>query len=158
MVVAGIDPGLAATGYGVVTRIGRELQCQDFGCIRTSAKVDAAERLRAIYDTLCGVFVQWRPELVVIEEAFAKDAAPKAAISIGQVCGVILLAACQSGCSVNWISARAAKQAITGAGSADKAQVEKSLRRLLGVSDEIRPDHAADAVGLAYVGALRWKG
>ncbi len=153
----GVDPGLAATGYGVIVRSGRELRCQDFGCIRTSTKTDTGARLKLIYDSLSAVFAQWHPELVVIEEAFAKEVAPKAAISIGQVCGVVMLAASQSNASVQWIAARSAKQAITGTGSADKTQVERSLRRILGISDEIRPDHAADAVGLAYVGALRLK-
>jgi len=155
LVVLGIDPGLAATGFGVVVRSGRGVKCLDFGCIKTNAGEETAARLRLIYDGISRVLGEWSPRLVVMEDVFVKEAAPSAALSIGQVRGVLLLASNQHGCAVEGIAARAVKLAISGSGSADKSQIERGLRRLLGLSEQIRPDHAADALGLAYVGAMR---
>jgi len=157
VIVLGVDPGLAATGYGVVRRDGRHVLWQDHGCIRTLASAQTSTRLRCIYDGICDVIRSREPDLVVLEEAFAKDVVPKAAISIGQVIGVLLLASSQHNCEVRFVAARSVKQAITGSGSAEKSQLCRSLQRMLGLKDEVRPDHAADALGLAYVGALRWK-
>lgn len=155
MIVLGLDPGLAATGYGVVRRSGREIKCLDFGCITTSTREETATRLKQIYDGITNVIERWSPELVVLEEVFMKGAAPSAALSIGQVRGVLLLAASKANCMVEGIAPRSVKLAISGSGAADKSQIERGLRRLLRMSEQIRPDHAADALGLAYVGAMR---
>ena len=155
MIVLGLDPGLAATGYGVVSRLGREIRCLDFGCIKTSAREETATRLKQIYDGVSDVIQRWSPQLVVLEEVFIKGAAPSAALSIGQVRGVLLLAASQHGCKVNGLAPRSAKLAVTGSGTADKSQLERSLRRSLRLSQQIKPEHAADALGIAYVGAMR---
>ena len=157
MIVLGLDPGLAATGYGVVARSGREIRCLDFGCITTSTREETAARLKQIYDGVSDVIQRWSPELVVLEEVFMKGAAPSAALSIGQVRGGLLLAASQHGCKVSGIAPRSVKLAITGSGTADKSQLERSLRRSLGLSQQIKPEHAADALGIAYVGAMRSK-
>jgi len=155
LIVLGLDPGLAATGYGVVRRSGREIKCLDFGCITTSTREETATRLKQIYDGITNVIERWSPELVVLEEVFMKGAAPSAALSIGQVRGVLLLAASKANCMVEGIAPRSVKLAISGSGAADKSQIERGLRRLLRMSEQIRPDHAADALGLAYVGAMR---
>lgn len=155
LVVVGIDPGLAATGYGIVARAGRSIKCLGFGSITTSAKEDIPIRLGRIYHEVSGIIEGCSPQLVVIEDVFIKNAAPSAALSIGQVRGVLLLAASEHGCAVLDIAPRAVKMAIAGNGAADKYQVERGLRRFLGLVDQIQPDHAADALGLAYVGALR---
>ena len=155
MIVLGLDPGLAATGYGVVAQSGREIRCLDFGCITTSTREETATRLKQIYDGITNVIERWSPELVVLEEVFMKGAAPSAALSIGQVRGVLLLAASKANCMVEGIAPRSVKLAISGSGAADKSQIERGLRRLFRMSEQIRPDHAADALGLAYVGAMR---
>ncbi len=155
MIILGLDPGLAATGYGVVRKVGRDPECLDYGCVSTAPKQATAARLKTIYDCVLSVIQRWSPDVVVLEDLFAKGTAPSAALSIGQVRGVLLLAAGQCGRAVEGIPARSVKQAITGSGAADKSQLERSLRRLLKMSDRIRPDHAADALGLAYVGAVR---
>lgn len=155
LIVVGIDPGLAATGYGVVGKSGRDIRCLDFGCLKTKTGDDVPARLKQIYEGVSRVLDKWTPDLVAIEEVFTKQAAPSAALSIGQVRGVLLLACGQHDCQVEGIAPRSVKQAISGSGSADKSQIERGLRRLLGLAEQIRPDHAADALGLAYIGAMR---
>lgn len=155
LVVMGIDPGLAATGYGVVAMSGRDIKCLDYGCLKTSTSDDTATRLKQIYEGIASVLDKWDPDLVAMEEVFIKQAVPSAALSVGQVRGVLLLACGQHSCQVEGIAPRSVKQAISGSGSADKSQIERGLRRLLGLSEQIRPDHAADALGLAYIGAMR---
>ena len=155
MIILGLDPGLAATGYGVVRKVSRDPECVDYGSVSTTSQQETSARLKLIYDGILSVIQRWSPDLVVLEDVFAKGTAPSAALSIGQVRGVLLLAASQSGRAVQGIAARSVKQAITGSGAADKSQLERSLRRLLKMSEQIRPDHAADALGLAYVGAMR---
>lgn len=158
MIILGVDPGLAATGYGLVVSAGRKVTLIDAGCIKTSPRDESAVRLKIIYDGISSVIVQQSPELLILEDVFMKQAAPRAAISIGQVCGVLLLAASQHGCRVAEIAPRAVKQAITGSGSAEKSQIQRALYRLLGLDEQIKSDHTADALGLAYTGALRYAG
>ena len=155
MIVLGIDPGLAATGYGVVRKTGNNFECLDYGCATTKPGEAPPARLKALHEAISSVIDQWNPELVVMEDVFAKAAAPSAAISIGQVRGVLLLAAVNHGCPVTGLAPRTVKAAVTGSGTADKSQIERTLRRTLGLSKEIKPDHAADALAIAYVGALR---
>jgi len=155
VVIIGIDPGLAATGYGIVRRNSQKIECLDYGCITTSAKAQTPERLRVIYDGILALMKRWAPEMAVLEEVFMKRATPSTALSIGQVRGIVLLAAAEHSCTVLGIQPRSVKLALTGSGAADKSQVEKGLRRILGIPGPISPDHAADALGLAYVGAMR---
>jgi crossover junction endodeoxyribonuclease RuvC len=155
LVVVGLDPGLAATGYGVVKLSGRDIHCLGYGCVVTRSEEDTSVRLKRIYEEITGVLDQWSPQLVVLEEVFIKAAAPSSALSLGQVRGVLILAASQHGCQVTGITPREIKAAITGSGAADKYQIQQGLRRLLGLEQPIKPDHAADALGLAYVGVLR---
>ena len=151
----GIDPGLAATGYGVVRKAGNSFECLDYGCVTTKPGEEIAARLKALHHAISAVLARWTPDLVTMEDVFAKNAAPSAAISIGQVRGVLLLAAADHGCSVGGLAPRTVKAAVTGTGTADKSQIERTLRRTLGLAKEIKPDHAADALAIAYVGALR---
>jgi len=155
LIVLGVDPGLAATGFGVVERTGREVKRLDHGCIVTRKDEGTAVRLRKIYEEMSKIIQQWSPDMMALEEAFIKGAAPSAALSIGQVRGVLMLAGAKNGCRIHGIAPREVKLAMTGSGAADKSQIERRLRRLLGIPDEIRPDHAADALALAYVAATR---
>ena len=155
MIFLGIDPGLAATGYGVVESDGRKAAIVDFGCIRTSPGRETPDRLEAIYTALMSVIRQWQPEGMAVEEAFSLPRAPKAAMTLGEVRGVILLAGVQAGLRTMQLSPREVKQALTGSGAADKEQMERALRHLTGWVDAIRPNHASDALAIALVGASR---
>ena len=155
MIYLGIDPGLASTGYGIVQTNGSTVTILDFGCIRTSAGQETPERLSFIFRGLNSVIRQWSPEGAAVEEAFSLPQMPRAALVLGEVRGVILLAAVEAGLRVTQLSARSVKQALTGSGAADKDQVERALRNQTGWTGPIKPSHASDALAIAVVGASR---
>lgn len=157
MIFLGIDPGLASTGYGVVEGNIRDATILDFGCIRTTPGRETPDRLCHIYDEVLRVIRQWKPEGVSMEDVFSAPRMPRAALGLGEVRGVVTLAAVQSGLRVMQLPARQVKQALTGSGSADKEQLERALRRLTGWTETIRPSHASDALAIAVVGLSRWE-
>lgn len=156
--IVGIDPGLAATGVGVVRGRGMKVAGYSFGCITTSPSIALAERLDRIFSKLQQLFSKEAPDLVVVEDVFSLKEYPKSGIALGQVSGVILLAACRAGVTCLQIPVREAKQALTGSGNASKVQLEKAVRRQLEHPGPIRPYHASDALGLAMIGLLRCSG
>lgn len=154
--IIGIDPGLAATGIGVVQ--GTSLKVSDFayGTITTSAKAATAGRLEIIYNRLHKLFATEKPHLLVVEDIFSLDCYPRSGITLGKVCGIILLAGRQCGVDAIEIPVREAKQVLTGNGNASKKQLEKAVRQTLGLGEPIRPMHASDALGLALIGLFRY--
>ena len=156
MKVIGIDPGLAATGIGIVAGRGDSIRGYAYGTIRTYQKESHASRLEKIYERLRTLFVEEKPDLIVIEQVFSLDCYPKSAILLGTVCGAVLLAGQQSGATIREIAVREVKAVLTGNGAATKAQLEKAVRRALGVQQVIRPLHASDALGLALIGLFRY--
>lgn len=93
---------------------------------------------------------------MVVEDMFSLKQYPKSGITLGKVAGVILLAASQKRLPVMEIPVREAKRVLTGNGAAGKAQLERSVRRLLSINDPIRPFHASDALALAIIGLYRY--
>jgi crossover junction endodeoxyribonuclease RuvC len=156
--IIGIDPGLAATGIGVVTGVNTRIHAFSYGGIYTPSKTPSGERLNLIYSRLVQVIENEKPDLMVIEDAFSLEKYPKSGINLGKVMGVILLAGFRAGLPVMEISVREAKQIITGNGKATKIQLESAVRNLLNQATAIRPFHASDALGLALVGLYRYKG
>ncbi len=152
----GIDPGLAATGIGVVTGDGRKVQSYAYGAIKTDPKHSTACRLEKIYSRLHTLFKDEKPDLIVVEDVFSLEKYPKAGITLGKVCGIILLAAQQAGTPIAEIPVREAKQVLTGNGNAGKEQLEEAVRQMLACKDPIRPYHASDALGLALIGLFRY--
>ena len=150
--IVGIDPGLAATGVGVVWGVGRVPSGCSYGCITTTQALALPQRLEKIFDKTSAVLGSEKPNLVVVEDVFTLSKYPKSAISLSAVTGVVLLAASQHKIAVKQIPVREAKRVLTGNGSASKAQLEKSVRQRLGLTEKIRPEHAADALGLALIG------
>jgi crossover junction endodeoxyribonuclease RuvC len=156
--VVGIDPGLSATGIGIVSGRGVAVDGYSFGCIHTSKSTRLSHRLDHIFCRLMQVFTAEAPDLVVLEDVFSLKEYPKSGISLGQVSGVILLAAARTGLNTVQVPVREAKQVLTGNGNASKAQLETAVRRLLGHPALIRPSHSADALGLAIIGLYRCGG
>lgn len=156
--VLGIDPGLAATGIGIV--LGKSDKVLDFafGTIRTPQTSSQGARLEQIYSHLRHLITDEKPDLIVIEDVFSLDKYPKSGISLGKVCGIILLASQQLQTSIKEIPVREAKQVLTGNGNASKQQLEKAIRNALGSEHPIRPYHASDALGLALIGLFRYAG
>lgn len=153
--IVGIDPGLAATGVGVVRGRGIKVAGYSFGCITTYPSVPLAERLDRIFSRLQQLFSRETPDLVVVEDVFSLKEYPKSGIALGQVSGVVMLAAGRAGVSCIQIPVREAKQVLTGNGNASKVQLENAVRRHLQHPGPIRPYHASDALGLAMIGLFR---
>ncbi len=154
--VVGIDPGLAATGIGVVAGKGTAVVQFAFGSISTRSDAPIAARLERIYRRSLGVLEAERPHLVVMEDVFSLEAYPRSAILLGKVTGVILLAACHAGVPVAEVPVREAKHVLTGNGNASKMQLEMAVRHALERQEPIRPYHASDALGLALIGLYRY--
>lgn len=154
--VVGIDPGLADTGIGVVEGSNLTVDNYAYGTIKTSQKDEQSLRLEKIYIRLSDLFVDERPDLIVIEDVFSLDKYPKSGIVLGKVCGAILLASRKTDSNVKEVAVREAKQVLTGNGNASKEQLEKAVRQTLGCNEPIRPYHASDALGLALIGLFRY--
>jgi len=155
MKVIGIDPGLAATGIGIVSGKWLGIEEYSFGTVHTSSAIPLPDRLGQIFSKLLSVLEEEKPALMVVEDIFSAEKHPNSAISLGKVTGVILLAGSHLNIPVIEIPVREAKQVLTGNGNAGKAQLEASVRHLLKSETAIRPFHASDALALAMIGLFR---
>lgn len=153
--IMGVDPGLAATGVGVVRGEGLSVEGYSFGCIFTSSGAPLPERLDRIFSQLHRLFSKEKPDMVVVEDVFSLKEYPKSGILLGQVSGVVMVAASRAGIRCVAIPVREAKQVLTGNGNASKVQLESAVRRHLNHRGPIRPYHASDALGLAIIGLFR---
>jgi len=149
LVVIGIDPGTATTGYGLVQeeRDG-SLTAIAYGVVTTPAGEAMPDRLVQLYDELTKIIALHRPESGAVEKLFFQRNV-KTAISVAQGRGVALLALAQAGMSVSEYTPLEVKQSVVGYGGADKVQVQQMVRVLLGLEDIPRPDDAADALAVA---------
>ena len=154
--VIGIDPGLSATGVGIVRGMGLKIDGFSFDSINTSKNISLPSRLDQIFSNLLLVLKDEKPDLMVVEDVFSVEKFPKAGITLGKVTGVVLLAGCRVDVPVAEVSVREAKQVLTGNGNASKMQLERAVRRLLNLTTPIRPYHASDAMGLALLGLFRY--
>lgn len=153
--IIGIDPGLAATGFGVIRGRGTAVESCAYGCIHTSQHTPLPSRLDRIFSGILKLLENEKPDLMVVEDVFSLDRYPKSGITLGKVAGVILVAGCRFRIPVTEIPVREAKRILTGNGGADKVQLERAVRSHLKLGDRIRPYHASDAVGLALIGMFR---
>jgi len=156
--IIGIDPGLAATGIGIVRGVGLKVGDFSFGSINTSKNMSLPNRLEQIFSNILAILKDEKPDLMIVEDVFSAARFPKAGIILGKVSGVVLLAGCQAGVPVTEIPVREAKQILTGNGNASKKQLEKAVRHLLNIKTPIKPYHASDAMGLALLGLFRHEG
>ena len=149
MIVLGVDPGTATTGWGVVGKTDNsKLKLEGYGTIKTSSKTAYPQRLKSIYQELRKVIKKYRPEVMAVEELFfAKNL--KTATSVGQARGVIILTGCQSGLEIREYTPLEVKLALVGYGRANKFQVQKMVKLILNLKDIPRPDDAADALAVA---------
>ena len=146
--ILGIDPGTAATGFGVVDRTGRQLTPVWYDCLRTTPKEAPEVRLQRIAQAVRDAIEHLQPDVLAIEHLFF-GASAKAALAVGQARGVCILVAAEAGLAVHEYQPSVVKQAVTGYGRADKQQVMDMVRVQLGMTEIPRPDHAADALALA---------
>jgi crossover junction endodeoxyribonuclease RuvC len=148
MIVIGIDPGTASTGYGVVEGGGSVLRMVAAGVIETPAGVRLERRLAEIHGHVVDLFARHAPDAVAIEELYF-GANARTAFAVGQARGVVLLAAGQRGIPSRSYTPQQVKGAVCGHGRASKDQVARMVARLLGLSEPPSPDHAADALAVA---------
>ena len=148
MIVLGIDPGLANTGYGVVERRGGRLVALDGGVIQTRAGVAHERRLADIHAGIEALLAEHQPDAVALEELYFGQNV-RTAFAVGQARGVVMLAAGQRGVPCSSYTPQQVKGAVCGSGRAEKDQVARMVKTLLGLVEEPRPDHAADALAVA---------
>jgi len=149
MLVIGIDPGTAITGYGLVEdNDDGSLTVRDFGVILTPSKLSMPERLLELYRKLHAILLLHRPDSGAVEKLFFQRNV-RTALSVGQARGVILLALAEVGINTVEYTPLEVKQAVAGYGGADKNQVQQMVRALLGLREVPQPDDAADALAVA---------
>jgi crossover junction endodeoxyribonuclease RuvC len=148
VLVLGIDPGTAITGYGLVREDEEGLALVRCGVITTPADQPLPQRLQTIYRGLAAVIGQHQPDQVAVEELFFSRNV-RTALSVGQARGVVLLAAAEAGLPLHEYKPLEVKQTVAGYGGADKRQVQEMVRLLLQLEQIPEPDDAADAVAVA---------
>jgi crossover junction endodeoxyribonuclease RuvC len=154
--VVGVDPGLAATGIGLVWGSGLQVGGYSYGAIKTSQNLPLPERLDHIFIKFTEVLFSRKPDLIVVEDIFSLESYPQSGINLGKVCGVILLAGVRASIPMIEMPVRQAKQILTGNGKAPKSQLEQAVRCALEAPAPIRPYHASDALGMALIGLYRY--
>lgn len=154
--IIGIDPGLSATGIGVVTGSGLRVQSYSYGVIQTPKEATLPHRLHRIFTKFTEILEREQPDQMVVEDVFFLAEYPKSGIQLGNVTGILLLAGYQIGVSISEVPVREAKRVLTGSGSASKQQLEKAIRKKLCLTEPIKPSHASDALGLALIGLYRY--
>ncbi len=149
MLVIGIDPGTATTGYGIVEENNKnEIRAVEFGVVSTAAGLPAEIRLLEINQKINEIILLHRPDCGAVEKLFFQRNVTTA-IAVGQARGVILLSLAQAGLKVNEYTPNEVKQSVTGYGSANKKQVQEMVKTLLNLKAVPKPDDAADALAIA---------
>ena len=148
MIVLGIDPGTANTGYGVVTRRGGRMAALDGGVIETAAGLALETRLATIFARACELMDEHAPAIVALEDLYF-GANASSALAVGQARGVVMLAAGQRGIPCAHYTPQQVKSAVCGSGRADKGQVIRMVQAVLALAEPPGPDHAADALAVA---------
>ncbi|MBI2041391.1 MAG: crossover junction endodeoxyribonuclease RuvC [Candidatus Nealsonbacteria bacterium] len=156
MIILGIDPGTATTGYGVIDK-SKTLKCLDYGIIQTSPSFTDAERLNTLSGELDKIIKKHNPEILAVESIyFFKNL--KTALPVSQARGVILLAAGKKKIPVKEITPLQVKMGVAGYGRAEKKQVQKMIQYLLNLAEMPKPDDAADALAVAVCCAKGLRG
>jgi crossover junction endodeoxyribonuclease RuvC len=148
VIVMGIDPGTADTGYGIVQSTGSRLHALAEGVIQTRPGVALEHRLADIHGAVAELLDRHQPDALAIEELYF-GANARTAFAVGQARGVVLLAAGQRGIPSRSYTPQQVKGAVCGQGRAGKGQVARMVARLLALAEPPSADHAADALAVA---------
>ena len=154
----GVDPGLVATGFGVLEAGPGGVTVVDAGVISTTTGQVLEARLNAIYRAVHRLIEAHAPSLLIVEDLYTEYKFPRTAVLMGHARGVIYLAARQLEVPLLALTPSEVKRAITGNGAAGKAQVQRAVQTLLGLASVPHPSHIADALGLAVTGMARLTG
>lgn len=156
MIIMGIDPGFAITGYGILKYTGNKFSLIKYGVITTEASANFAERLILLSSGMKELISEYKPDAICIEELFFNKNI-KTAIAAAHGRGVALLSAAESGAEVYEYTPLQVKQAVVGYGRADKAQVQQMVRIILNLQEIPKPDDAADALAIAICHAHSYR-
>lgn len=148
MIIMGIDPGFAITGYGIVEYIGNKFSVVDYGAITTEASMPLPQRLLLLSNRLEELIKMYKPEAISIEELFFNKNI-KTALTVGHGRGVAVLAAARSGVDVFEYTPLQVKQAVVGYGRAEKSQIQQMVKGILNLPAIPKPDDVADALAVA---------
>jgi crossover junction endodeoxyribonuclease RuvC len=148
MIILGIDPGTATTGYGIIKTSSKKMKFVGCGAVRTKAGVDMPVRLLCLRDEIKGLIREFKPKALVVEKLFFNRNA-KTAMTVSQAKGVVLLTAAEAKLPVFEYTALEAKKELVGYGRADKKEVKKAVKKCLGTRKKITPIDAADALAMA---------
>ncbi len=154
MVILGIDPGIATTGYGVCAYDNVHFHYRDCGVIETAKGQRVEVRLKHVYDSVCHLIETYQPDALAIEELFYYNN-QKTVINVAQARGVVLLAAEQHHLPISEYTPLQVKQAVVGYGRAEKRQVQEMVRIIFRLPGIPRPDDAADALAIAVCHGYR---
>ena len=163
MIILGIDPGIATTGWGVVEKVegkrvnGKDFVMLDYGCVLTEPNLSLSERLELLYSGIQNVLREHKPAAVAVEELFFTNNA-KTVMAVGQARGVILLAAQHFKVPFFEYTPPEVKSALTGYGRADKSQMQRMIQLILALTEMPKPDDAADALAIAYCHGVNMRG
>lgn len=147
MIILGIDPGLAATGWGVISK-NKDVKLINYGCISTDKKTEYNQRLLEIYQKFKTIAKKYQPAVVCIEKIFFNTNA-KTALLVGEARGVAKTCAFLNRVELVEFTPLQIKMGITGYGRADKKQIQSMIKTLLKLEEIPQPDDAADAVAVA---------
>ena len=153
MKVIGIDPGTASCGYGIVQESEGRLRAIDHGWWKTPAGERPELRLKTIFDGVAALIEEHTPDAVALEESFVGVDA-RTALSVGQARGAVMVAAANAGVTCAEYAPARVKQTVCGYGRAEKQQVQKMVKAILGMQSEPTPTHAADALAVAICHSL----
>lgn len=148
MIILGIDPGTATTGFGVIQVDHDEVKLMDYGCIETRKEKPLAERLRQISKDLEELIRMWQPDSIAIEELFFSKNV-KTAMHVAHARGAIMQKLADEGFEIFEYKPQKIKEAVTGYGKAEKWQVQKMVKMILKMNVIPKPDDAADALATA---------
>jgi len=151
-IIIGFDPGLADTGFGVIAVNGAKLVCLAYGSLKTPAKTDLPARLTELYSQTEKLLDRYKPDLIGIEQLFFCSNVTTA-FQVGQARGVVMLAIGQRQIACLEFTPLQIKQAVAGYGQADKQNVQKMVKLILGLDEIPRPDDAADGLAAALCAA-----
>ena len=156
MIIIGIDPGTASTGYGVIRKVRNRIKYLDHGVIRTSPEFSGPERLKTLNKELDALIKKHQPQVLSIEKLFFFKNL-KTAIPVSQACGVIMFTAAKNKLPVYEFTPPQVKLTVAGFGRAEKKDVQKKLKLLLKLKEVPKQDDAADGLAIAATFCLTSK-
>ncbi|MBW6441243.1 crossover junction endodeoxyribonuclease RuvC [Patescibacteria group bacterium] len=148
MIILGIDPGTATTGFGIIESQKNKLQAINYGCIETDKNLEMPERLNLIATELKNIIKKYKPQVMAVEELFFFKN-NKTVITVAQARGVVLFIGKKQKLEVCEYTPLQVKQAVVGYGRAEKKQMQQMVKSILGLKEIPKPDDVADALAVA---------